>query len=126
MLQPRGRNRRMRTAKTLTGLAIVALSLAIAIPAGAHYATITGTASCSDGSHLVTWSITNGHKTKAMTITATSEVAGVAYDVSIVTNPVPPSGTTKATTVVPGSVTGDLVITVVATWQDEFTRTETA
>jgi hypothetical protein len=116
----------MRTVKTLTCLAIVAVSLAIAIPAGAHYAAITGVATCSDGSHLVTWSITNGLETKAMTTDATADVAGVAYDVSVVTNPVPGGATTSATTVVPGNVTGDVVITVVATWPDEFTRTETA
>jgi hypothetical protein len=116
----------MRTVKTLTGLAIVAVSLAIAIPAGAHTFGVTGTATCSDGSHLVTWSITNGLEKKAMTITATAEAAGVTYDVAIVTNPVPGAATTQATTVVPGGVTGDVVITVVATWPDEFTRTETA
>jgi hypothetical protein len=116
----------MRTVKTLTGLAIVAVSLTIAIPAGAHTAPVTGTASCSDGSHLVTWSITNGLPHKAMAVTATSAASGVTYDVSVVTNPVPGGATTKATTVVPGGVTGDVVITVVATWPDEFTRTVTA
>jgi LPXTG-motif cell wall-anchored protein len=61
-----------------------------------------------------------------MSITATSAVSGVAYGVGIATNPVPGGGTTTATTVVPGSVTGDIVLTVVATWPDNFTRTETA
>ncbi|HEX4493003.1 MAG TPA: hypothetical protein VH914_17490 [Acidimicrobiia bacterium] len=116
----------MRTVKTLTGLAIVAVSLAIAIPAGAHTFAVTGSASCSDGSHLVTWSITNDLPRKDMNVSATAEAAGTAYDVSVVTNPVPGGGTTSATTVVPGAVTGDITITVVATWPDEFTRTETA
>jgi hypothetical protein len=116
----------MKTLKSLSCLAIVAASLAIAAPAGAHTAAVTGVASCSDGSHLVTWSITNGLPKKSMAITATSEVAGAAYAVDIATNPVPGGATGTATTVVPGGVTGDIVITVVATWPDEFTRTLTA
>lgn len=116
----------MRTVKTLSCLAIVAGALAIAAPAGAHTAAVSGTATCSDGTHVVTWSITNGLPKKAMSVDATAEAAGAAYGVSVVTNPVPGGATTSATTVVPGGVTGDIVITVVATWPDEFTRTLTA
>ena len=116
----------MRTVKTLTCLAIFAGMLAIAAPAGAHTAAVSGSAVCSDGSHLVTWSITNDLPKKAMSVTATAESGGVSYGVDIVTNPVPGGATTKATTVVPGSVTGDVTISVVATWPDEFTRTVTA
>jgi LPXTG-motif cell wall-anchored protein len=116
----------MRVAKSLSCLAIVAASLAIAVPAGAHPAAVTGIASCSDGSHLVTWTITNGLPRKAMAVSATATLSGVAYDVSVVTNPVPGGASTKATTVVPGDVTGAIVITVVATCPDEFTRTVTA
>jgi hypothetical protein len=116
----------MRLAKCLSCLAIVAASLAIAVPAGAHTAAVTGTASCSDGSHLVTWTITNNLAKKAMGVSATATASGVAYDVSVVTNPVPGGASTKATTVVPGGVTGSIEITVVATWTDEFTRTVTA
>jgi LPXTG-motif cell wall-anchored protein len=116
----------MRLAKCLSCLAIVAGSLAIAAPAGAHTAAVTGVASCSDGSHLVTWTITNNLAHKAMGVSATATASGVAYDVSVVTNPVPGGASTKATTVVPGGVTGSIVITVVATWTDEFTRTVTA
>jgi len=116
----------MRTVKTLTFIAILAGSLAIAIPAGAHTAGVTGSAECSDGSHLVTWSITNGLPKKAMGVTATAEAAGNPYDVSLATNPVPGGATVSATTIVPGDVVGDVTITVVATWPDEFTRTITA
>jgi LPXTG-motif cell wall-anchored protein len=116
----------MRAMKSFTCLAIVGAFLAFAVPAGAHPAAVTGVTSCSDGAHLVTWTITNGLAHKAMTVTATSAVSGVAYDVSVVTNPVPGGGSTSATTVVPGGVTGAITITVVATWPDEFTRTVTA
>jgi LPXTG-motif cell wall-anchored protein len=116
----------MRAVKSLACLAIVAASLAIAVPAGAHTAAVTGVASCSDGSHLVTWTITNGIAKKPMTVIATSIAESVAYDVSVVTNPVPGGGSTQATTVVPGAVTGTITITVVGTWPDEFTRTITA
>ena len=116
----------MRVVKSLTCLAIVAASFAIAAPAGAHHAMVTGVASCSDGSHLVTWTITNDLAKNPMTVTATSIAEGVAYDVSVVTNPVPDGGSTQATTVVPGIVTGTITITVVGTWPDEFSRTFTA
>jgi LPXTG-motif cell wall-anchored protein len=116
----------MRTVKTLTGLAIVAVSMVLALPAGAHTAGVTGTAVCSDGSHLVTWSITNDLANRPMNITATAEAASVAYDVTGVTNPVAGGATATATTTVPGDVTGDVTITVIATWTDGFTRTETA
>jgi LPXTG-motif cell wall-anchored protein len=116
----------MRASKSLAGLAIIAASLAIAIPAGAHNASVTGVASCSDGSHLVTWTITNDLANKTMSVTATSIADGVAYDVSVVTNPVPGGGSTQATTLVPGGITGPITITVVGVWPDEFTRTVTA
>jgi LPXTG-motif cell wall-anchored protein len=116
----------MRTVKSLTCLAIVAASLAIALPAGAHNAAVTGVASCSDGSHLVTWTITNDLARKAMNVTATATASGTAYDVSVVTNPVPGGASTQATSVVPGGYTGAITITVVATWPDEFTKTVTA
>src|SRR5256885_1898108 len=103
-------DRRMRALKALTCLAIVAASLAIAVPAGAHTAAVTGVASCSDGSHVVTWTITNNLLKKEMSVDATSAVSGVAYDVSVVTNPVPGGASTKATTVVPGGVTGTIEI----------------
>lgn len=116
----------MRAVKSLTCFAIVAVSLAIALPAGAHNATVTGVASCSDGSHLVTWTITNDLARKAMNVTATATASGTAYDVSVVTNPIPGGASTNATTVVPGGYTGTITITVVATWPDEFTKTVTA
>jgi LPXTG-motif cell wall-anchored protein len=116
----------MRAVKSLTCLAIVAASLAIALPAGAHNAAVTGVASCSDGSHLVTWTITNDVARKAMNVTATATASGTAYDVSVVTNPIPGGASTNATTVVPGGYTGTITITVVATWPDEFTKTVTA
>ncbi|MDQ1533646.1 MAG: hypothetical protein QOF28_1407 [Actinomycetota bacterium] len=116
----------MRAIKSFTCLAIVGAFLAFAVPAGAHPAAVTGVASCSDGSHLVTWTITNGLQHKPMAVTATSTAEGVTYHVSVVTNPVPGGASTKATTVVPGGVTGAITITVVATWPDEFTRTVTA
>jgi LPXTG-motif cell wall-anchored protein len=116
----------VRVVKSLTFLAIVAASFAIAVPAGAHPATVTGVASCSDGAHLVTWTITNGLAKKPMTVTATSIAEGVVYNVSVVTNPVPGGGSTEATTVVPGGVTGAITITVVGTWPDGFSRTVTA
>ena len=116
----------MRAVKSLTCLAIVAASLAIALPAGAHNAAVTAVASCSEGSHLVTWTITNDVARKAMNVAATATASGTDYDVSVVTNPVPGGASTKATTVVPGDYTGAITITVVATWPDEFTRTVTA
>jgi LPXTG-motif cell wall-anchored protein len=116
----------MRLLKSFTCLAIVAAFLAFAVPAGAHMAEVTGVASCSDGAHLVTWTITNNHLHKATTVTASASAEGVAYDVSVVTNPIPADSSTEATTVVPGGVTGTVTITVVATWSDEFTRTVTA
>jgi LPXTG-motif cell wall-anchored protein len=113
----------MRALKSLTFLAILAAFFAFAAPAGAHTTDVTGVAVCSDGAHLVTWTITNNY-TKAMTATASAE--GVAYDVSGLTNPVPGDTSTHATSVVPGGVTGAITITVHATWTDGVKRTATA
>jgi hypothetical protein len=116
----------MKAIKSFTCLAIVAACFAFAAPAGAHTAMVTGVAACSDGAHRVTWTITNDQPHRAMTLAATSAVGGTAYGVSIVTNPVPGGGTTHASTVVPGGVTGTITITVHATWTDEFMKTVTA
>ena len=116
----------MRILKSFTCLAIVTATLAFAGPAGAHHPAVTGVATCSDGSHLVTWTITNSLARKPMTVSATAMAEGVAYDVSVVTNPVPAGESTDATTVVPGAVIGSITITVVATYPDDFTKTISA
>lgn len=123
---PNGETDAMKATKFFTCLGIVAAFFAFAAPAGAHTTDVTGVAVCSDGSHLVTWTITNNQAHRAMTVTATASAEGVAYDVSLVTNPVPGGASTEATSVVPGGVTGAITITVHALWTDGVRRTATA
>ena len=58
----------MKALKSFTCLGILAAFFAFAAPAGAHRLMVTGTTVCSDGTHVVTWTITNDHQSKAMTV----------------------------------------------------------
>src|ERR1700694_4419926 len=91
----RGRSGR---AALVAGVA-VATVLGFATPAWAHHPVLQGSTTCSDGVHVVHWSIGNSETSEAMTIdTAVATINAQSYPVTGYANPVAANGTTFATT----------------------------
>jgi hypothetical protein len=111
--------RRGRARARLVGFVItitVALVL-IALPAFAHHPIPSGKTVCTNGEHVITWTIGNSENDKTMTIdSATAAMNGQSYAVTGYSSTVGPSGTTSATTKVPGPQTGTITLTVKASW----------
>jgi LPXTG-motif cell wall-anchored protein len=106
---------------------VVAAVVGLSAPAFAHYSTQSGQTSCSDGAHVITWSIHNSESNQKMTIdSATAVAGGQSYAVTGYAQPVDFSGTTSATTVVPGGTTGTAVLTIHTSWPDHITYSGTA
>ena len=106
------------------GVAVAAL-LGFAAPAYAHHPVLSGFTTCSDGVHVVHWSIGNSEANATMNIqTATATIGAQSYAVTGYSTPVGDSGTTSATTLVPGGTTGTITLTVNAVWSDNFTDTQ--
>jgi LPXTG-motif cell wall-anchored protein len=104
-------------------IVVVAIVLAFARPAWAHTVAVTGSTSCPDANHLVSWDIHNNETSSDRTLTilsATATIGGNTYAVQGYDAVVPPQGDTQATTVIPGDVTGTVTITVQAHWPDDF------
>ena len=100
------------------GVAVTTL-VALAAPAWSCSAIISGSTTCSDGAHVVTWTIGNSESDKVMTINYA--LAATPTDVYAVTGfsaTVGYSGSTSATTVVPYTQTGQLNIDVSASWSN--------
>ena len=115
-----GRSRKGRWA--LAAGVVVALLVGLSAPAYAHHANLSGQTYCANNDHVVTWSIGNSQSNLPMTIdSATATINGDDYAVTGYTNPVPNSGTTNATSVVPGPVQGSLVLTVNVSWPNGVT-----
>lgn len=97
--------------------------LLIASPAWAHHATVTGSTTCSDSSHLVAWTVTNSQPRIAMNIdSATAD----PYTVTGLPETVPPGGSAAGETIVPGTITGPVTLTVHVSWPDGPHKTATA
>ncbi|HYL52505.1 MAG TPA: hypothetical protein VEZ15_11080 [Acidimicrobiia bacterium] len=95
------------------------------LPASAHSALLSGRTVCGNGTHVIRWSIGNDYGLP-MTITSASATKGTtSYAVTGYHATVGPVGgtsdTTSATTVVPGSATGNVTLRVHARWSDGFT-----
>jgi LPXTG-motif cell wall-anchored protein len=117
-------------ARSVAVVAIVATAflLAWARPAWAHHVAVSGTTSCPDENHLVTWTIHNVETlpSRPMTIvSASAEVNGTTYAVTGYDTTVAPDGNTQATSTVPGDVEGTINITVRVTWPDNYNGTAT-
>jgi hypothetical protein len=98
--------------------------LAIAAPAWAHFPELSGETVCSDATHVITWTIANSETDKVMTITSASASDGTnSYAVTGYSPMVGDSGSTNATTLVPGGVTGTITLTVTGSWTDGVTAT---
>jgi hypothetical protein len=106
---------------------VVALLVGLSAPAFAHHAITSGSTYCANNDHVVTWSIGNSENNQSMTIdSATASVGSQSYAVTGYSSVVPNSGTTTATSVVPGPVTGTITLTVKASWPDNAHYTATA
>jgi len=58
-------------------LAVALFAVATALPAAAHGEVLSGTTTCSNGAHLITWSIGNTNTPLAMhVVTATATLNG--------------------------------------------------
>ncbi len=122
----RGRTRRGRRRLTLAamGFVVVCGVLAIGVPAWAHHPVLSGETVCSDGTHVITWSIGNSETDKVMTIASASASDGThIFAVTGYSGTVGPSGSTSATTTVAGGVAGTVTLTVTGTWPDGVTAT---
>jgi hypothetical protein len=95
--------------------------VATALPAAAHDQVLSGQVACSNGNHVITWSIGNRNTPLPSTIvTATATLnGGQVFDVvGAVGSSVPAGGNISATTTVPGGLTGDVVLDVLSRWSD--------
>lgn len=106
----------------LVGFATLFVGVALGVTqtaAGAHHAILSGVPSCSNGDHLITWSIGNSQAKEDMTVLkADAVLLGSSYAVTGYVNPIPPSGSTSATSTFPGSLVGTVTITVTGHWTD--------
>ena len=81
----------------------MATFIALSAPASAHQSVLSGTTVCSDGSHVVSWTIGNDWNT-AMTITdAHATLGGQTYAVTGYTSPVFNGAPTHATSTLPAA-----------------------
>ncbi len=112
------------------GAGALLIVVVMASPAWAHHPLLSGETVCTNGDHVVTWTIGNVTTSVSLTMTiasATAAIGATPYDVTGYSPTVEPNGpTTTATTIVPGDVTGTITLTVTGTWPDEVTETRTA
>lgn len=119
-----------RKLAALAGLASLFASVSLAIgvsPAGAHHPEVSGIASCPAADHEIAWTIGNSQAVTRMTITSADAVLnGTSYAVTGYSSPVAPLVPTHATTTIPGTLTGDVVLTVAGRWPDGHVETRDA
>jgi hypothetical protein len=126
MLARKGTSRNRRRAVVgAAGVAIIAMFVVgTALPAWAHHPVLSGTTACSDGEHVISWTIGNSESGWVMHIdTATAVLGGQSFAVTGYTPNVAKLGSTSATSTLPGGSTGTVTITVKATWTDGTTAT---
>jgi LPXTG-motif cell wall-anchored protein len=103
---------------------VSATLIGLATPASAHKAVLKGWTSCSDGDHVVLWSIGNDFGMPMTIDSATAVIGAQEYPVTGYSSPVANYETTSATTIVPGVATGTITLTVRGAWPDRFVDTE--
>ncbi len=110
--------RRGRRVVIVTGI-VAAVVMGLAAPAWAHHPALSGTTVCTNAEHVVTWTIENSetnHPGGMAIAEATATIGAQSYPVTGYTSPLPNLGTTSATTIVPGDVTGTIKLRVVGVW----------
>jgi hypothetical protein len=108
-------------------IALFAIGIGTALPAWAHHPVLSGKTVCSNGDHLITWTIGNSEVSRIMTITSATATKGAqSFGVSGYSSTVAGNGSTTGQTTVPFSVTGVITLTVNALWtSDGITATRT-
>ena len=120
-------NRALGIARSRTGRVglvaglIMATVLALSAPASAHHAGASGSTVCSDGTQVVTWTISaNDIGYGPIVITSASATnAGNTYAVTGYTNPVAQGSSTTATSVLPAGATGSVTLSAALTWTND-------
>jgi len=110
----KGASRRVLFA-ALACTAVLGGMIAAAVPAGATGFALSGKVVCSNGDHVITWTITN-QTSNTVKITAFTAKDPDSYDVTGYTSPLAAGATTHGTTVIPGNLTGGVVLYVNETW----------
>ena len=122
-----GRRRVIVRGAVAVGFAAATITV-LALPAWAHHPVLDGQTTCTNGDHVITWSIGNSQPDLEMTIaSATASLDGTTttYAVTGYVSPVAVSGTTSASSTVPGSTLGTVTLTVTGTWSDNSLTTRT-
>ena len=118
--------RRLAGAGLVAGI-VAAFLVATALPAFADEPVVSGTTQCANGDHVVSWTIGNSQTDLPMGIDAiTASIGAQTFDVTGYTAPVPANGSTNATTIVPGAMTGTVSLEVEASWTDGFSASAIA
>lgn len=115
-MQRQHRRARVRRLVLLMAGAL-ALVFASALPAAAHYPVLAGRTTCTNGKHVVTWTIGNNQESRTMTIiSANARNDGDDYAVTGYAPVVAGGKSTTGTSILPGSASGGVRITVRAIW----------
>ena len=115
MLARRGSSKgRRQSVVVAAALAVVTVFIVFtALPAWAHHPVLSGRSVCSDGEHVITWTIGNSEPVRSMHID--TAVATIGADTFAVTGYAPDlagAASTTATTTIPGGTTGTVTLTV--------------
>jgi hypothetical protein len=112
----------MIRAAFIAGLAVSTV-VAFAAPAWADVATVHGTTTCSNAHPVVRWTLTNGSAGAAMLVgTASAQIGADSFAATGFAASVAATGTTSATSVVPGFATGlsgPLMLSVNVSWPND-------
>lgn len=110
--------RHLRLAAVTLG-AVAIIVVGTALPAWAHHPLLSGVTVCSDGQHLITWTVRNSETDHPMRVaSATATLGSQTFAVTGYDADLPPSGATSAQTTVPGGLDGTVTLTVHGVWPD--------
>jgi hypothetical protein len=121
-----GASARRKGVVAAASLAVVGLFVVgTAVPAWAHYPVLSGYTVCSDGPHVITWSIGNSEANKTMHIdSATATLGAQTFAVTGYSADVAGSAT-SATTTLPTGSSGSVTLSVQVSWPvDNFHATD--
>jgi LPXTG-motif cell wall-anchored protein len=121
------RHHRHLPRKTAVALLTLGIVTALATPAFAHHPDLTGEVACAtNGQQVVTWTVTNSETVdgsdRTMTLDQVAVSSGTVGPIAIDTSfpPQPEAGSTQtSTTVLPGTETGVVTLTVRGDWDKD-------